>query len=660
MPASTFGPTIAATRIEPPPEWALLQRQLIEIGERNAALMVEKYAAPGGMLYYADDVDDYYEKVDNWGVFYAMGGARKVFDDALMVWNATTRTNGPAGNPVFRWMLPQLHNEYYCLGRQEESTWIPGRRMVNEWHHHSEGNMAFHGFGLADPAIPENVDRARRFADMFIGADPQAPNWDPNHRILRSPFPTSRGPVHELSLENAVAFLHGSRSLVGGGNYLFKEVGTMASLRPHIAELEEKWWENPVRAAEIVKLFNHVVCDCDIANNLAACSLVTNAYLYTGEAQYKQWVLDYVEAWMDRSKANGGIIPDNVGPNGIIGEHRDGQWWGGLFGWSYYMGFNIIFHGLIAAAECAQLLTGDSGYLDLLRSQLHLITDNAITGEDGQLLVRYRHDHRGWVDDTEYGHLGAQPMRGKDLAHLYHASLSDDDYQLFTRFRDGEVRRDWNAELGKSEKDQGDAELARFNYYDGRNPDWPARILRHELDDALARHRRLVDENRTPQQLVDDLAHPINGIRTRGLIQTMMGCPQMVYNGSLLRATVRYYDAESQRPGLPPDTAALVEGIRPDGAAVLLVNLDSHGSRTLILQAGAFGEHAFTGTTWREGEDVRQRPVDGKYLTVTLPPATSIQLDLAIDRFANTPSYAHPWHDGTVPVAVQHESPTPT
>ena len=102
MPASTFGPTIAATRIEPPPEWALLQRQLIEIGERNAALMVEKYAAPGGMLYYADDVDDYYEKVDNWGVFYAMDGARKVFDDALMVWNATTRTNGPAGNPVFR------------------------------------------------------------------------------------------------------------------------------------------------------------------------------------------------------------------------------------------------------------------------------------------------------------------------------------------------------------------------------------------------------------------------------------------------------------------------------------------------------------------------------------------------------------------------------
>ena len=155
-----YGPSIAASQVAAPPEWALLQRRLIEVGEENAALMVEKHCAPGGMMYYADDIDDYYEKVDNWSVFYAMGGARRVFDDAMMIWNASTRTNGPRGNPVFGWMLPQLYNEYYCLGRQEESTWVPGRRMVNEWHHHSEGNMAFYGFGLADPEIPENVDRA--------------------------------------------------------------------------------------------------------------------------------------------------------------------------------------------------------------------------------------------------------------------------------------------------------------------------------------------------------------------------------------------------------------------------------------------------------------------------------------------------------------------
>ena len=51
-----------------------------------------------------------------------------------------------------------------------------------------------------------------------------------------------------------------------------------------------------------------------IADN--ATSLITSAYLYTGDDKYKQWVLDYVQAWMDRTEENGGIIPDYVGPSG--------------------------------------------------------------------------------------------------------------------------------------------------------------------------------------------------------------------------------------------------------------------------------------------------------------------------------------------------------
>lgn len=46
-----------------------------------------------------------------------------------------------------------------------------------------------------------------------------------------------------------------------------------------------------------------------------------------------------------------------------------------------------------------------------------------------------------------------------------------------------------------------------------------------------------------------------------------MGSPQTVYNGGLLRATVRHYDPDRQRPGLPPDVAVLVDelGRRPSG-----------------------------------------------------------------------------------------------
>ena len=75
------------------------------------------------------------------------------------------------------------------------------------------------------------------------------------------------------------------------------------------------------------------------------------------------------------------------------------------------------------------------------------------------------------------------------------------------------------------------------------------------------------------------------------------------------------------------------------------------------MQAGAFGEHAFTGAAWREGEETRRQPVEGKYLTVSLPPSTSIRLDLGMERFVNTPSYAHPWHEKGIEVASEPEMP---
>ena len=136
----------------------------------------------------------------------------------------------------------------------------------------------------------------------------------------------------------------------------------------------------------------------------------------------------------------------------------------------------------------------------------------------------------------------------------------------------------------------------------------------------------------------------------------MFGCPQPVYNGSLLRATVRYYDARTRRPGLPPDTAAFVDEITPDGAGVQLVNLSPYATGDIVLQAGAFGEHEFTDVTWQgEGDSTEGKTISGQHFTVRLPPSTAIRLNLGLKRFTNRPSYAHPWHDGEVPVAIEHE-----
>ena len=72
----------------------------------------------------------------------------------------------------------------------------------------------------------------------------------------------------------------------------------------------------------------------DVVGNLAICGLVLNAYLATGESRYADWIVAYVEAWEARAQANGGIVPDNVGLDGVVGSQLEGRWYGGHYGWA--------------------------------------------------------------------------------------------------------------------------------------------------------------------------------------------------------------------------------------------------------------------------------------------------------------------------------------
>ena len=666
--------SIKATDICAPPGWALMERNLINLMEEAAPMMVKKYTEPGGALYFAEDFDDLYEQFYNWCLFYAIGADESLLNFALQEWNATTRISDDSFNhrlrhndftKVFR---PSMHNEFWNLAQ------------AMEWHHLGEGNMAFYDFGVACPTVSENVRRARRFAAMFIGEDPEAPNYDPEYKILRSPFHSSQGPRLHADANFANTMLLAGRFLGGEVNYY----GVRASLYPIVEDLELDWYEDPKRRAEIVELFEKMVLQADTPNSLGAAALVTNAYLYTGDEKYKRWVLEYTEAWLDRMRRNNGIMPDNVGPTGKIGEHRNGVWWGGQYGWNHYQGYNIMFHSLTIAAECALLLTGDFGYLEFLRSQIQLMLENSITREDGQLIMPTRYGPDGWCYDPPVGpsnddilpkrgvYTGPIPWRMQELAHLYHASMSSEDYELITRIRDGEVERDWN-EIGDrgGEKNGGETEFARFQYYDGLNPDWPEKILSAEYRWAMEAFDKIRLDDRTVEEIVTTNFFPPNPVFTKGLTQVTMGAPQSVYNGGLLRATVRYYDRDNARPGLPRDVAALVDKLGADAVGIQLVNLSNTETRNAIVQAGAFGEHQFTGLKYRSmnQEELRQNPylwlrsereyaeketsVNGKYFVVELPPSTSVRLEVGMRRFVNNPSYAFPWHGETIPVPFQ-------
>ena len=641
-------PTITAGSVGAPPAWAVLQRRLIESMNDAAPLIIDKYTERGGAPYYADDLDDLYEVFFGWGLFYAIGGNERVLEMAMDKWNAVTRWadsdivsrkkhgmwNRGAHREPFR---QQITKEYFNLALPHGA----------EWHHMGEANMTFYDMGLADPTISENFRRARRFAGFLIGEDPDAPNYDPVHKIIRSPIHSSVGPYFEADAHEAAWWLQ------GGEIPYARKYGLRTTLHPAIEDLELDWYENPERADQVVRLFNDMVLNGDIANNLAATGLVTNAFLYTGDEKHRKWVLDYVEAWIDRTKANGGIIPDNVGPTGKPGEQRGGQWWGGLYGWST-RGFNNLAHSITIGVQCALLLSGDYGYLDLLRSQIRVVLDQAKTREDGQLVVPLKHGTEGWSD---YG-----PIRLKELAHLYHLSMNDEDRELLLRAREGEVERDWTNAKPHSEKNDGTYEGGRFLYYEGQNPEWPETTLGWDYEACVEGIETIRSESRDPEQLIVDNVHPPLPVLTKALTQVALGAPQSVYNGGLNQGTVRYFDvtpddrnpaplrSEPGRPGLPNDVAALVHELSADRVGLQLVNLDRDKPKSLIVQAGMFAQHTFTTCESDRGEEV---DVNGKHVQVTLRPASKVRLTLGLQRFVNTPTYAFPWHGDAIPVPFQ-------
>ena len=58
-----------------------------------------------------------------------------------------------------------------------------------------------------------------------------------------------------------------------------------------------------------------------------------NAFIMSGKEKFKDWLLEYVGAWMARAEAQpNNLLPDNVGLNGIVGEEIDGKWYGSSYG----------------------------------------------------------------------------------------------------------------------------------------------------------------------------------------------------------------------------------------------------------------------------------------------------------------------------------------
>jgi hypothetical protein len=584
---------------EPPPAWAFLERHLLTQLYPAALEFVERYTVPDGTLIWRsewpgmDGSDDGYESFYNFPLYYALGGPEEMNPLSRRLWEAVTRQFTRYG---------QIHNEFDAY---------------YDWMHHGESSVNFYFFGLADPTDHRFRDRALRFAGLYLNEDPEAQNWDPKLKLIRSPINGSKGPRFANSAEDWVTH----RTVLAGYPLPYDDI-------PGVSD--SKAWVDDRLFPNILDMMNKRMMRGDIPLNMTATSMMLNAFMYTGDQKYRQWVIDYVTAWMERARQNHGILPDNVGLSGRIGEYMEGKWWGGYYGWRWPHGlFNLLESSTIGAAN-ALLLTGDLKFLELPRSQIDLMLSKSRV-EGGRRLVPHRHAEKGWYD--------YRPIDAQYPLNLWYLSQLPEDWQRVEQLADVAA---WGRFSYRKAKGDDKNEGPWVAFLNGLDPDFPVQALRANYGESLRRLSLIRADRTDPEKM--DVHHwqDRNPVVLEALVQLMLGGPNHIYHGGLLHARLRYFDPQRKRSGVPPDVAALVDRITPDEVGVQLVNLHPSQARSVIIQAGSFGEHAFTRVRYRELE----APVDSRHLNIRLRPGSVTRLTIGMRRWVNAPTYAFPWNSG--------------
>jgi hypothetical protein len=519
-----------------------------------------------------------------------------------------------------------------------------------DWFHQGESLNFFYSICAADPDDAEFRERAKRFARLYT--DPASGNYAPDRRMIVAPHTGSGGARPGLGTE----WIEYSASQTG-----MKPYGLPLDDLDGIAE-----WDD-LAAGDNARRMGDAMQDRlgrgDTAVNLAATSLVTNAWLYDHDSDLSEWVLGYVAAWRERAAANGGLLPDNVGPAGRVGELHSGNWFGGHYGWAWPHGLSSVEMAALIAAVNETIVTGETTGLDLARVPLDTVvaegelTTGAAAAEkmgwgwvqkmgvepDATLqLVPYRRNGSGWFDFN--------PVQLVYPEWLWWLTTGPADLGRLEAI-EATSGFDWRTIGWFHDKEEQGHEAPWLSYLFGRNPGYPEAALELALGQVT---RRIAMVRETPHGPADDDIHwwqRLNPVVTEVLTQLTTGAPPALYNGGLTLARIVFGDSVNGRPGLPADVAALVTEVDADGVRVEIVNLDGSDTRAVVLQAGALGEDRIDRAIFVEATagypseahgylipsptvGRREVPVDDNRIMLTLPPLSRITLRLSITRRA--------------------------
>ncbi|MBC8444683.1 MAG: hypothetical protein H8D77_01020, partial [Chloroflexi bacterium] len=198
-----------------PPHWALLERELLRAQSAACQEFYARYFDERGYLLCVprwggdDGPDDAAENLLNWTMLHALGAPDVILELYKRGWEGHLRQYTEAKTVEVPFAREGMYYREFPV--------------MFDWFHHGEGFSAFFLQGLSDPYDPLFQERTRRYAGFYMGEDPQAPNYDPEHRVMRSMFNGSRGPLMRkatgldwagdpVEIEGRFGVLHGERS----------------------------------------------------------------------------------------------------------------------------------------------------------------------------------------------------------------------------------------------------------------------------------------------------------------------------------------------------------------------------------------------------------------------------------------------------------------
>ena len=177
-------------------------------------------------------------------------------------------------------------------------------------------------------------------------------------------------------------------------------------------------------------------------------------------------------------------------------------------------------------------------------------------------------------------------------------------------------------------------------FLEGKNPGYPETVLKKDLESIPRKLEKMRLDPLTPETRLADNAMEFNPGDMTALVQLMWGALPPGREGSVLSgARLRYFDPVRRRAGVPADVGALVSELTADSTVVTLVNLNPTVPRSVVVQAGGYGEHQFL----MAEVGGRTTPLNARAFTVQLAPGAGAKMSLTMKRYANQPTAQFPW-----------------